>query len=105
MRMRVKVLVLLLLPFVGAFFLPRSVSASGPITACAIRWDAWYTNGPNDPAHYMASALSRPEFRALAPLHAKFNSAGEVTWEPTQETFDAEIRAAHKANLCWAYLM
>ncbi len=96
---------LLLLTFVSTFFLPCSVSASGPITACAIRWDAWYTNGPNDPAHYMALALSRPEFLALATLHAKFNSAVEITWEPTQETFDAEIHAAHKANLCWAYLM
>ena len=73
--------------------------------ACAIRWDAWYTNGPNEPAHFTAMTLSKPKWHGLAPLHGKFDAAGNVSWAPTQETVDAEIRAAHGANLCWAYLV
>lgn len=79
--------------------------ASTAVTACAIRWDAWYTNGPSDPAHYTAIALSPPQFHNLAPLHAKFDSTGNIEWTPSQATFDAEIRAAQGAGLCWAYLM
>ena len=75
------------------------------VTACAIRWDAWYTNGPTDPAHYTSDTLSPPRWHSLAPIHARFNSAGRITWAASQESFDAEIRAASLANLCWAYVM
>jgi hypothetical protein len=80
-------------------------SASNSITTCAIRWDAWYTNGPTDPGGYAAAALSPQQFHDLAPLHAKFDPSGHIKWAPSQATFDAEIRAAHGAGLCWAYLM
>jgi len=79
-------------------------AASDSVITCAIRWDAWYTNGPNDPAHYTAVALSKREWHTRAPLHAQFDPSGKITWAPSQATFDAEIRAAHSANLCWAYL-
>lgn len=74
-----------------------------PVT-CAIRWDAWYTNGANDPGAATAKALSKPEWRSRTPLHASFDAAGRVAWSSTQKTFDAEIRAAKQADLCWAYL-
>lgn len=72
---------------------------------CAIRWDAWYTNGKEDPAHYTAEALSPLRFHRLAPTHATFDMDGNITWSASQTTFDAEILAAHKADFCWAYLM
>lgn len=79
-------------------------AASAPPTVCAIRWDAWYTNGEKDPAHYTAMSLGDPAWRERTPLHAKINEAGQVVFEPSQQTFDAEIRAAKQADLCWAYL-
>ena len=88
-----------------SFWSHAAFAASDSAITCAIRWDAWYTNGPNDPGHYTAVALSKPEWRARAPLHAQFDSSGKITWAPSQATFDAEIRAAHGANFCWAYLV
>lgn len=81
------------------------VHAEQAITACAIRWDAWYSNGASDPAHYTAAALSPPRWHSLAPLHASFDSSGNISWNVSQEIIDAEIRAAHGAKLCWAYVM
>ena len=90
----------------GAFFILATCgNASTPITTCAIRWDAWYTNGPEDPAKYTAAALSALAFHPLAPLHATFTPNGTILWAASQATFDAEIRAAHIAGLCWAYVM
>ena len=86
------------------FWSYAAIAASRSVIACAIRWDAWYTNGPNDPGYYTALALSKPEWHARAPLHAKFDPFGKIIWAPSQATFDAEIRAARGANLCWAYL-
>lgn len=80
-----------------------SANATGSMTACAIRWDGYYTNGARDPGSWAAKALSKPEWRARAPLHANIDSS-RITWEPSQETFDAEIHAAGQAKLCWAYL-
>jgi hypothetical protein len=90
---------------VGLLLWHVGAAASNPITPCAIRWDAWYTNGPTDPGGYTAAALSPPQFHNLAPLHAKFDANGKIEWAPSQATFDAEIRAAHGASVCWAYLM
>ena len=81
-----------------------ALAAAEPTVTCAIRWDAWYTNGPSDPAHYTAAALSKPQWHSRAPLHAQFDASGNITWAPSQASFDAEIDAAHSANLCWAYL-
>jgi hypothetical protein len=78
---------------------------SNPVTTCAIRWDAWYSNGIDDPARYTAEALSPPRFHPLAPLHATFDSKGAITWSVSAKTFDAEITSAHKAHLCWAYVL
>lgn len=89
---------------IWAMLVGAALCAPAPPLACAIRWDAWYTNGPNDPAHFTAAALSNPEWRARTPLHAAIDENGRVDFRPTQETFDAEIRAAKQANLCWAYL-
>jgi hypothetical protein len=94
--------------FVGSSILAllaATAAKAGDVTVCAIRWDAWYTNGNSDPAHFTANALSAPQWHQNAPLHAKFDAGGHITWAPSQETFDHEIRVAHKANLCWAYLM
>jgi hypothetical protein len=88
-----------------ALFWQVSAQASSSVTACAIRWDAWYTNGATDPGRYTADTLSTPRWHHLAPLHARFDKAGKITWAASQDTFDAEIRAAQEANLCWAYVM
>ena len=81
-----------------------SAHATAAPTACAIRWDAWYTNGSSDPGAFTAATLSAPAWRARAPLHARFDEAGRIVWAPSQDTFDAEIRAAAKVHLCWVYL-
>ena len=44
-----------------------SAAANAAPIACAIRWDAWYTNGPQDPGAYTARALSVPAWRDRAP--------------------------------------
>jgi hypothetical protein len=90
---------------IAAFCWQLPAQAATPVTPCAIRWDAWYTNGQTDPGHYASDALSLPRWHHLAPIHARFDSAGTITWAPSQETFDAEIRAASSAGLCWAYVM
>ena len=82
----------------------NNACAMNDIVACAIRWDAWYTNGVNDIGHYTATALGKPEWRARTPLHATIDGSGRITWTPSQQTFDAEIRAVKQANLCWAFL-
>src|SRR5271166_6618879 len=79
-------------------------TANAAPKACAIRWDAWYTNGRQDPGAFTAAALSGPTWRDRTPLHAHFGESGRIVWAPSQETFDIEIRAAAKANLCWVYL-
>ncbi|MBB4198013.1 hypothetical protein CCR94_05060 [Rhodoblastus sphagnicola] len=74
------------------------------VNACAIRWDAWYSNDAGDPGHDTAITLGNPKYRQSAPLHAAFDADGSISWRPTQASFDAEIEAAHRAGLCWAYL-
>ena len=73
--------------------------------ACAIRWDAWYSNGENDPAHYTALTLRPERWHSRVPLHGTFDADGNITWRPTAATFAAEIEAAASARLCWAYVM
>ena len=75
------------------------------LTTCAIRWDAWYTNGLNDPGHFSAATLSPDRWHSLAPINAQFDTAGHITWSTSQAIFDKEIISANKANLCWAYVM
>ena len=78
--------------------------AADQVTACAIRWDAWYTNGPTDPAHYTSDTLSRST-GIILPRSTLVSIGRQITWAASQESFDAEIRAASLANLCWAYVM
>ena len=82
---------------------PPLAAGAEPL-ACAIRWDAWYSNGPDEPGAYTAAALSLPAWRSRAPLHGRFGPDGKIVWAATQATFDAEIRAAARAHLCWVYL-
>jgi hypothetical protein len=105
MKRRITALSLSLASVIATLFWQSSAQAADQPTACAIRWDAWYTNGPTDPAHYTAEALSPQRWHYLAPVHAHFDSVGKMTWAPSQESFDAEIRAASLAGLCWAYVM
>ena len=85
-------------------FLAFGAPAQAAPTVCAIRWDAWYTNNPRDPGGYTSRALAKPEWRARTPAHAKIGDDGAIVFAPTQASFDAEIRAAKQADLCWAYL-
>src|SRR5579863_49057 len=85
--------------------LALAVGAAGAAPlACAIRWDSMYSNGSHDPGSYTAAALSAPAWRDRAPLHARFGANGKIVWAVTQANFDAEIRAAARAHLCWVYL-
>lgn len=79
-------------------------AADPPPQACAIRWDAFYSNGKNEPGEYTARALSAPKWKSRTPLHGVFDSNGRLEWKPSQSTFDAELRAAYRGRLCWAYL-
>jgi len=98
LRANLPALILLLLA------LCPSESRADPVNACAIRWDAWYSNAPGDPGHDTAVTLADPQFHALAPLHGEFEPDGGLVWRPSQARFDAEIEAARRADLCWAYL-
>jgi hypothetical protein len=88
---------------IAALALAVGAARAEPL-ACAIRWDAWYTNGPHDPGAYTAAALGLPAWRGRAPLHARIDANGKIVWAATQATFDAEIKAAARAHLCWVYL-
>ena len=50
--------------------------------------------------------LGPAKWHFRAPLHAKVIGPDQICFEPTQATFDAEIRAARAGGLSyWAYLM
>lgn len=74
-------------------------------TACAIRWDANYSNGPTDPGTITAKTLAPPQFRNRVPLHGKFLEDSRLIWEPTRRSMDVEIELASRAGICWAFLL
>jgi hypothetical protein len=82
----------------------RANAIETPI-ACAIRWDANYTNGPSDPGFFTAKALSPMEFRGRAPLHAQFDAKSAISWSPTPPSMDYEIQIAERGGFCWVFLV
>ena len=71
----------------------------------AIRWDAQYSDQSGEPGFEEEQILGPKEWQFRAPLHTKILGSDQIKFEPSQKTFDAEIRAAKSGGLAyWAYL-
>lgn len=71
----------------------------------AIRWDAQYCDTQGQPCFEEEQILGPRQWQSRSPLHAKVIGPDAIRFEPTQATFDAEIRAAEAGGLAyWAYV-
>lgn len=71
----------------------------------AIRWDAQYCDIQGQPCFEEEQILGPSKWQSRSPLHARVTGPDTIRFEPSQVSFDAEIRAAHDGGLSyWAYL-
>jgi hypothetical protein len=90
----------------GSLVLSSQAQARPPCIFGAIRWDARYCDTPGQPCYEEEQILGPAKWHGRAPLHTQVLGPNKIRFAPTQESFDAEIRAARAGGLSyWAYLM
>jgi len=90
----------------GSLALMSRAEAQSRCIFGAIRWDARYCDAPGQPCYEEEQILGPQKWHFRAPLHTTVLGPNKIKFEPTQATFDAEIRAARAGGLSyWAYLM
>jgi hypothetical protein len=91
----------------GAFLLSGAGFAADRSSCLfgAIRWDAHYSDKPGEPGYEEEQILGPSKWQFRAPIHSRVITKNAIRFEPTQETFDNEIRVAEVGGLSyWAYL-